>query len=119
MDCPNCNIRLPYRTRYFQYFKCKPCHTILVTGKERGVAFDLKLALTCFVLFSFIVVPIGTSLIVAAIASIIAVIWLHLVPPVFRVKEPAFTPPPKKKVDVSANIRRYKAEQAQKRAKRK
>ena len=68
------------------------------------------------VLFSFITAPIGISLIIGAVATFLAIIWLHVTPPVFRVKEPAFTPPPKEKVDVSANIKRYKEEQARKKA---
>lgn len=119
IDCPNCNTKLPYKARYFQYFTCKPCHTILVAGKERGVAFDIKLFLVVFILFSFVAVPMNIALLVAAIASVLATIWLHVTPPVFRVKQPAFVPPEKEKVDVAANIKRYKEDRSKKKASRK
>ncbi|MBL4781602.1 MAG: hypothetical protein JKX92_05115 [Porticoccaceae bacterium] len=88
-------------------------------GKERGVAFDLKFGLTMFVTFSFLTVPLNIALFVAVIASVLAIAGLHLKPPSFRVKEPAFVAQPKEQVDVAANIKRYKEEQAKKKASRK
>ena len=92
---------------------------ILVTGKEKGAVFDIKLILAMFLTFSFFTVSLNIALFVAAIASVMVLVWLHVKPPVFRVKEPAFVAQPKEKVDVATNIKRYKEDQAKKKASRK
>jgi hypothetical protein len=72
-----------------------------------------------FVAFSFVTVSLNVALFVAVIASVLAIVWLHLKPPVFQIKEPAFVAKPKEQVDVAANIKRYKEEQERKKASRK
>ena len=114
MNCPKCNIELPDRARYFQYYTCKSCNIVHITGKERGVAFVLKLVLAMFVTFSLFTVSLNITLSVAAITLVLAIVLTHLKPPFFRVREPAIVSQPKDKIDVATNIKRYKEEQAKK-----
>ena len=69
--------------------------------------------------FSAYTAPLPATLIFSGILLALGGLWLHFKAPVFRIKEKGYVSPPKEKVSVDENIKKYKEEQARKKGARK
>ena len=119
MDCPNCNIKLPFRAAFFQYFYCSSCKAKLVRGKETSAYLGLGIGLAAYAFASANPNSIKYILSAAPLMLLAAFVWSLLNPVTFRIKELPKATEPKEEIDIAENIKNYKAMQAAKRKNRK